>query len=224
MQRQMALMRFELAFVLLLATGCGAGAPPLPSVPIATASEQATMRRQLQSLPANPVLVALGDSISYNWPPGSQSFPNFVGAYFGVPSEVLAVPGATCTDVLIKQIPALPANAGYITLDCGSNDNTWNGNTPSMPSPGLFAQVIAALRAQAPQAHIVVITPGIWIDNIAGGPAWIQDEILQAHTTPLIPAIDASQFPVADFLDNIHFSAQGEQDVSLAIEQSFLSY
>lgn len=228
---------YPLLLSLSLLTACGGGggsassptpvaptAAPLASHSHATPLPAGLVPRRAASLPQNPILVALGDSISYNWPPGEQSFPNIVGNYFGVPSLVLAYPGKKCSDVLVTQIPQIPANAAYITLDCGSNDNLWNSNTPYMPAPGIFAQVIAALRAKAPQALVVVITPGIWIDNIQGGPAWIEDEILQAHTTPLIPAIDASQFPVADFLDNIHFSAQGEQDVALAIEQSFLSY
>jgi lysophospholipase L1-like esterase len=140
---------------------------------------------------AAPSYVALGDS--YSSGVGTRSYladgtscqrsayayPSLVAAARGYSLSFQACSGAKVSDVTTKQLGALSASTGYVTVSVGGNDAGFSGviTTCAEPGwlsncgaavskanayitntlPGSLSTLYAAIRSDAPNARVVVV-------------------------------------------------------------------
>jgi lysophospholipase L1-like esterase len=64
----------------------------------------------------------------------------------------LAVGGATCEQVLSNQVPNIPVDATFITIDCGTND--FDHDLKDAP---IHDRVIDAAHQRAPSARLIIV-------------------------------------------------------------------
>lgn len=131
---------------------------------------------------AMPLVVALGDSITYGYGLPSPATQSYVAQYTErVHGRLtnLAVPGSQCDDVANNEVPEMPHGASTVVLNCGSNDIGGFGFTPEGKPDGTkrtapandaelaeaeeaFARAIALVRAKAPHATIYLVNLRHW--------------------------------------------------------------
>ena len=144
----------------------------------------------LPAYAAPRTLVALGDSYGSGvgtfvyFPDGTScyrspfSYPAQIAAATGTSLTLAACSGATTSDLLARQIPAVPSGTDYVTITVGGNDlgfapvlstcglPGWLGNCNAAINAGLailstelpdrLDDVYSAVRRQAPNAKVVV--------------------------------------------------------------------
>lgn len=133
------------------------------------------------SAPAQPLLVALGDSITYGWDlphPSTQNYAALYARRAGNRLINLAVPGYTCAQVR-ERLPKMPGGASTVILNCGTNDIGGFGATPGHLPTGHhriapatqsqlfsaekdFLDIVSIVRKRQPRARIVALTVRHW--------------------------------------------------------------
>ncbi|HTZ55576.1 MAG TPA: SGNH/GDSL hydrolase family protein [Candidatus Acidoferrum sp.] len=129
-----------------------------------------------------PLVVALGDSITYGYglpSPVTQSYAAQYTRRIRGQLVNLAIPGSQCDGVANNEIPKMPRNTSVVILNCGSNDIGGFGFMPEGKPDGTrrtapandaelaeaekaFAHVVALIRAKAPQATIYLVNLRHW--------------------------------------------------------------
>jgi lysophospholipase L1-like esterase len=129
-----------------------------------------------------PLVVALGDSITYGWRlphPPTQNYAALYARRIGGNLADLAVPGYTCADIGREELPRMPPGAAIVILNCGTNDIGGFGAAPGgMPSgrhrvppatqaklqaaQDSFRGLLSAIRQREPHARIIAITVRHW--------------------------------------------------------------
>jgi lysophospholipase L1-like esterase len=135
-----------------------------------------------------PLVIALGDSVTYGYGLPSPSTQNYAAQYVQrIHGKLvnLAVPGVQCDDVANDQIPKMPRGASIVILNCGINDiggfamtaeNKPDGSKHTAPANDAelaaakrdFARVLARIRAQEPGATILLVNLRHW-QRMSGG-------------------------------------------------------
>lgn len=133
------------------------------------------------SAPPRPLLVALGDSITYGWAlphPSSQNYTALYASRTGARLVNLAVPGYTCAQVR-ERLSRMPAGASSVILNCGTNDIGGFGATKGALPNGHhriapatqtelfsaekdFRDILSTIRKTEPRARIIVLTVRHW--------------------------------------------------------------
>lgn len=131
---------------------------------------------------AMPLVVALGDSMTYGYGLVSPSTQNYAARYTRRIHGTLvnlAVPGSQCEDVVNNAIPKMPRGASIVILNCGANDIGGFGFTPEGKPDGskrtasandaelaaaqqAFAHVLARIREREPMATIYLVNLRHW--------------------------------------------------------------
>jgi lysophospholipase L1-like esterase len=129
-----------------------------------------------------PIVVALGDSITYGYGLATPSTQNYAARYARhIRGTIvnLAVPGYQCEDVVNNEIPAMPRGAAVVILNCGVNDVGGFGFTPEGKPDGTkrtapandaelaaaqraFAHALPLIRRKEPWAMIYVVNLRHW--------------------------------------------------------------
>ena len=109
-----------------------------------------------------PIVIALGDSITYGFGLSSPATQNYAKLYARRISGTLvdlAVPGYTCADVFHAEVPKMKPGASIVILNCGTNDVGGFGLSGSLPDgskrvPGRVRRRLArrreSLRTRSP--------------------------------------------------------------------------
>lgn len=188
---------------------------------------------------APPSYVALGDSFSSgvgtrsyisdgtSCQRSTYAYPSLIAASRGYALSFQACSGAKVSDVTTKQLGALSASTGYVTITVGGNDagftsvlttcaqpgwlsncsgavskaNTYISNT----LPGSLSTLYAAIRTRAPNAEIVVV----------GYPRLFNGEDCNALTW-FSPSEEASLNATADRLNGVLSTAAAAKGFSFA--------
>jgi lysophospholipase L1-like esterase len=128
-----------------------------------------------------PLLVALGDSITYGWAlphPSTQNYAALYARRTGDRLVNLAVPGYTCAQVRVR-LARMPGGAATVILNCGTNDIGGFGATkghlptghhriPPATTSELFSaekdyeDIVSTIRRKEPRARIIVLTIRHW--------------------------------------------------------------
>jgi lysophospholipase L1-like esterase len=131
---------------------------------------------------AVPLVVALGDSITFGYGLSSPSSQNYAARYAQrIHGNLvnLAVPGSQCDDVANNEIPKMPRSASIVILNCGSNDIGGFGFTPEGKPDGTkrtapandaelaeaehaLVRALVLIRAKAPHATIYLVNLRHW--------------------------------------------------------------
>ena len=131
---------------------------------------------------AVPLVVALGDSITFGYglsSPSTQTYAARYGQRIHGNLVNLAVPGSQCDDVANNEVPKMPRGASIVILNCGSNDIGGFGFTPEGKPDGTkhtapandaelaaaehaFARALVLIRAKAPHATIYLVNLRHW--------------------------------------------------------------
>lgn len=131
--------------------------------------------------PRRPLVVALGDSITYGWSLPHPATQNYAASYarrVGGKLVNLAVPGFTCAQVRLT-LSKMPPNASTVVLNCGTNDIGGFGAThgglpnghhriaPATPTELSaaekdFRDIISIVRKKESRARIIAITIRSW--------------------------------------------------------------
>jgi lysophospholipase L1-like esterase len=129
-----------------------------------------------------PLVVGLGDSITYGYGLRSPSTQNYAALYAGRIHGRLfnfAVPGEQCDGVLDRQVPQIPSDATIVIVNCGTNDIGGFGATPEGKPDGSrrtapanaaeltaaihdFTRMLGAIRKRAPHAKIYLVNLRHW--------------------------------------------------------------
>jgi lysophospholipase L1-like esterase len=78
-----------------------------------------------QALSSRPLVIALGDSITYGFGLPRPSTQNYAAQYARLIHSRfadLAAPGYTCADVMEQEVPKMPPGAAIVIVNCGTND------------------------------------------------------------------------------------------------------
>ena len=131
---------------------------------------------------ALPLVIALGDSITYGYGLASPATQNYAARYtqriHGTLMN-LAVPGYQCDDVVNTEIPKMPHGATVVILNCGANDIGGFGFTPEYKPDGTrrtapandaeleaaqqaFAHALVLIRRKEPAATIYLVNLRHW--------------------------------------------------------------
>jgi lysophospholipase L1-like esterase len=130
----------------------------------------------------HPLIVALGDSITYGWRlphPATQNYAALYARRVGGRLVDLAVPAYTCADVARHELPRMPPGASVVILNCGTNDIGGFGPGPGTPPSGryriapatatqllaaenVYKTIVATIRRKEPAARIVAVTVRSW--------------------------------------------------------------
>ncbi len=129
-----------------------------------------------------PLVVALGDSITYGYGLAAPSAQNYAVRYtrriHGRLAN-LAIPGSQCEDVVDNQVPRMPRGASIVILNCGSNDIGGFGYTPEGKPDGTkrtasandaeleaarrdFVHALTLIHRQEPAATIYLVNLRHW--------------------------------------------------------------
>jgi lysophospholipase L1-like esterase len=129
-----------------------------------------------------PLVVALGDSITYGYGLPSPQTQNYAARYARrIHGRLynLAMPGYQCDDVANDEIPKMPRGASIVILNCGANDVGGFGFTPlgkpdgrvrTAPAndaelknaEGSFARALVLIRKKEPTAAIYLVNLRHW--------------------------------------------------------------
>lgn len=129
-----------------------------------------------------PLVVALGDSITYGYGLPSPATENYAARYTQrIRGKLvnLAAPGFQCDDVVNNEIPRMPRGAAIVILNCGANDIGGFGFTDAYKPDGTkltaaanerelraaertFAHALALIRRKAPNATIYLVNLRHW--------------------------------------------------------------
>jgi lysophospholipase L1-like esterase len=129
-----------------------------------------------------PLVVALGDSITFGYGLASPATQNYAARYTQhIDGKLvnLAVPGYQCEDVVDNEIPKMPRGASIVILNCGANDiggysfqfedkPTGSRRTPAandaelMRAENAFARALALIRSREPKATIYLVNLRHW--------------------------------------------------------------
>lgn len=126
-----------------------------------------------------PLVLALGDSITYGYglkSPGSENYAALYAASIGGRLADLASPGYTCEDVLNQEVPHMPSGAAVVIINCGTNDVGGFDFTPpakvtQAPASSklelakaekAFSQILARVRKKEPAATIYLVNLRHW--------------------------------------------------------------
>jgi lysophospholipase L1-like esterase len=132
--------------------------------------------------PSRPLVIALGDSITYGFGLARPSTQNYAAQFAQRMHDRfvdLAVPGYGCDDVIQSEVPKMPPGAAVVILNCGTNDIGGFGFTPAGLPDGhkraapatvpelrkaenTFTQLLSAIRMRERSARIVVLTIRDW--------------------------------------------------------------
>jgi acyl-CoA thioesterase I len=184
---------------------------------------------------AAPLVVALGDSITYGFGLPSRTTQNYAALYtasLGGKLVNLGQPGYACQDVLENEIPHMPSGAAVVILYCGINDVGGFDFTPAKvtrapaatgaelaASEKSFANVLAAVRAKEPAAKVYLLNLRHW-QNIGGTEprqfakdvdAW-NAMLVATHQHVIDICGDARMYDPANFrYDDIHPNVAGSK-------------
>ncbi len=129
-----------------------------------------------------PIVVALGDSITYGYGLPSPQTQNYAARYARHVRGRLfnfATPGYQCDDVVNDEIPKMPRDASVVILNCGTNDvggfgftpgGTPNGRVRTAPANDAelgaaeraFARALILIRKTEPKATIYLVNLRHW--------------------------------------------------------------
>jgi lysophospholipase L1-like esterase len=126
-----------------------------------------------------PLVLALGDSITYGYglqSPGSENYAALYAASIGGRIDDLASPGYTCEDVLKQEVPHMQSGAAVVIINCGTNDVGGFDFTPPAKvtqapaatesefaaAERAFAQILAQVRKKEPAATIYLVNLRHW--------------------------------------------------------------
>jgi lysophospholipase L1-like esterase len=188
--------------------------------------------------PGPPLVVALGDSISYGHGlpnPAKQNYAALYTASIGGKLVNLSVPGYDCGDVLTNEVPRMPSGAAIVIVNCGINDVGGFDFTPPdrvTRAPALtdaelathehtFAKLLAQIRSKEPAAKVYLVGLRHW-QRIGGAEprqfakdvdAW--NAMLAATNLTVIDlADDPKMYDPANFLrDEMHPNVAGHQAI-----------
>ena len=212
----------------LFAAGCGGGggssAPgPLPQ-PITTAA---------------PLIIgAIGDSITAGYvdPTGVTYYTDAAHSYVGLAAAQIgatlvdpAVPSMPCSWMVANEVPQIPAGAAFVIVNCGANELRQGDPTAFVD----FDNVIAAVRAQAPRAHLVIVDER----NLATPPGnayTVTPAMVTAwntHEQTVAASVGATFFDIqnnaavygANWPDNLHPDEAGAQALAAIVFPRFRS-
>ncbi|MDQ0868300.1 acyl-CoA thioesterase-1 [Arthrobacter sp. V1I9] len=211
----------------LAATPTGATASPTPT-PTPTATAAATVRQLSIELPAEPVLLIVGDSytagVGADQP--DQGWANLVAGQLGYPTNIDGVPGTGFAwgggeqdeqggeyEVRLREIAANPAFVpNLLILQGGQNDSL-------VPDPAeveaATAQTIEAARRFWPGVQVVVLGPSApqpAAEELRGANSAIRAGAAAAGA-PFVNALEAGWFTSANSpdlnFDGIHPNTAG---------------
>ncbi len=131
---------------------------------------------------AMPLVVALGDSITFGYGLSSPTTQSYAARYterIGGRLVNLAVPGSQCDAIANNQLREMPRGASIVILNCGSNDIGGFSFTPEGKPDGTkhtapandaelaeaehaFARALASIRTNAPHAKIYLVNLRHW--------------------------------------------------------------
>jgi len=189
--------------------------------------------------PGPPLVVALGDSITYGHGlpnPAKQNYAALYTASIAGKLVNLAVPGYDCGDVLDKEVPQMPAGAAVVIVNCGINDVGGFDFTPPdrvTRLPALtdaelathertFAKLLAQVRSNEPAAKIYLVGLRHW-QRIGGTePRQFAKDVdgwnamLAATALTVIDlADDPSMYDPSNFLrDEMHPNVSGQRAIA----------
>jgi lysophospholipase L1-like esterase len=129
-----------------------------------------------------PLVVALGDSVTYGYGlpvPATQNYAALYARRIHGRLVNLAVLGAQCDDVVDNEIPKMPRGASVVILNCGANDVGGFGLTAEDKPDGVkrtaaasqqemaaaqqaFALALALIRRAEPGAKIYLVNLRHW--------------------------------------------------------------
>ncbi len=137
-------MRCAVALAAIALAGCsGGGGAAQPSAPT--------------------VYVALGDSMTYGYgttDPATESFPAQFAAMRGTTADDLGIDGENAFGMLQNEVGHVPADATLVTVWIGVNDvDAMVAGEPVSEVAAQVAQAVADIRADAPNAVVVLLTP-----------------------------------------------------------------
>jgi lysophospholipase L1-like esterase len=128
--------------------------------------------------PSRPLVVALGDSITYGYGLASRTTQNYAALYAAsVGGRVvdLGQPGFACADVLKDEVPHMPSGAAVVIVNCGINDVGGFDFTPARvtrfpavsdtelaSSEKSFAALLVRVRAKEPHATLYLVNLRHW--------------------------------------------------------------
>jgi lysophospholipase L1-like esterase len=187
------------------------------------------------SHPAAPLVVALGDSITYGYGLPSRTRQNYAALYtasIGGKLVNLGQPGYNCQDVLKNEVPNMPTGARVVILYCGTNDVGGFDFSPAKVTRApaatdaelaayekTFASVLAAVRAKEPHAKLYLLNLRHWQGIDGPEPrqfardvdAW--NAMLEATHLQVVDLCgDARMYNLANFLhDEIHPNVAGSK-------------
>lgn len=140
-------LRTILALTALALPACGGGgsipSAPMPAMPI--------------SSPVAPLKVAVvGDSISHGATevpePGNPPYPTIL-AGMGFAVQNLGINGEKTLAMVTDEVPQIDPSSQFVVIETGTNDAL---NPPYNVAD--FDALVSAVKARAPQAHLVVVT------------------------------------------------------------------
>jgi lysophospholipase L1-like esterase len=131
-----------------------------------------------QALASRPLIIALGDSITYGFGLPHPSTQNYAVQYARrMHSRVvdLAVPGYACVDVMQREVPKMPPGGSVVIVNCGTNDiggfgfsadGLPDGHKRAAPatvhelqdSERTFTRMLSEIRKSERNASIIVLT------------------------------------------------------------------
>jgi lysophospholipase L1-like esterase len=186
-----------------------------------------------------PLVVALGDSITYGHglpDPAKQNYAALYTASIGGKLVNLAVPGYDCGDVLDKEVPQMPAGAAIVILNCGINDVGGFDFTPpdrvtreaALTDAELalhertFAKLVAQIRSKEPAAKVYLVNLRHWQRIGATEPRQFAKDVdawnamlVATHLTVIDLSNDPRMYDSANFLpDEMHPNVAGQKAIA----------
>jgi len=169
------------------------------------------------SAPTHPLIVALGDSITYGWllpEPATQNYAALYADRVGVDIVNLAVPGYTCAQVRLR-LSKMPPGATTVILNCGTNDiggfgaergGVPNGHHRIAPATRTallaaekdFRDIVSIVRRKEPYARIIAVTVRRWQRMTAPEDRRFVEDIIAWNTMVLtapVHPVDISRDP-----------------------------
>ncbi|MGD0967320.1 MAG: SGNH/GDSL hydrolase family protein [Candidatus Aquilonibacter sp.] len=189
-----------------------------------------------------PLVVALGDSITYGYGLAVPATQNYAALYTRrIHGRLvnLAAPGSQCDDVVDNEIPKMPRGASVVILNCGTSDVGGFGLTDEEKPDGIkrtaaaseqelaaaqqaFAHALGLIRRREPGATIYVVNLRHW-QRMTGAEARQFAADVNAWNAMVaatgLPVVDVSSDPRmyrADFFraDLLHPNAEGNAAIA----------
>lgn len=114
---------------------------------------------------ASPAIAFLGDSLSVGWnlPPGSQTYPETVGAELSARVYNFGIPGITMFDAMLRELRQVPPETTVAVIYLGTNDLIQDVVEHRAPVGSRqvmrlsFLTVVAALKQNGITPYVVLL-------------------------------------------------------------------